>query len=29
MDWKPFVQSLLSASVFFFGGAVMLKRRDF
>jgi ABC-type transport system involved in multi-copper enzyme maturation permease subunit len=29
MDWKPFVQSLLSASVFFFGGAVLLKRRDF
>ena len=29
MDWKPFVQSLLSASAFFFGGAVLLKRRDF
>jgi ABC-type transport system involved in multi-copper enzyme maturation permease subunit len=28
-DWKPFVQSLLSASAFFFGGAVILKRRDF
>jgi ABC-type transport system involved in multi-copper enzyme maturation permease subunit len=29
MDWKPFVQSLLSAALFFFGGAVLLKRRDF
>ncbi len=29
MEWKPFVQSLLSASAFFFGGAVLLKRRDF
>ncbi len=29
MDWKPFVQSLLSASAFFLGGAVLLKQRDF
>jgi ABC-type transport system involved in multi-copper enzyme maturation permease subunit len=29
MDWKPFVQSLLSGTVFFLGGAVLLKRRDF
>jgi ABC-type transport system involved in multi-copper enzyme maturation permease subunit len=29
LDWKPFVQSFLSASAFFLGGAVILKRRDF
>jgi ABC-type transport system involved in multi-copper enzyme maturation permease subunit len=29
MDWKPFLQSFLSASAFFLGGAVVLKQRDF
>jgi ABC-type transport system involved in multi-copper enzyme maturation permease subunit len=29
MDWRPFVQSFLSSALFFFGGAVVLKRRDF
>jgi ABC-type transport system involved in multi-copper enzyme maturation permease subunit len=29
IDWKPFVQSFLSGAAFFFGGAVLLKRRDF
>jgi len=29
MDWKPFLQSFLSASAFFLGGAVLLKQRDF
>jgi ABC-type transport system involved in multi-copper enzyme maturation permease subunit len=28
-DWKPFVQALISGAAFFFGGAVILKRRDF
>jgi len=29
MDWKPFVQSLLTAIAFFSGAAVLLKQRDF
>ncbi len=29
MDWKPFVQSALSGLVFFLGGALLLKRKDF
>ncbi len=29
MDWKPFLQSFLSGSVFFLAAAVILKRRDF
>ncbi|MCC6397906.1 MAG: ABC transporter permease subunit [Bacteroidetes bacterium] len=29
MDWKPFLQSFFSGSVFFLAAAVILKRRDF
>jgi ABC-type transport system involved in multi-copper enzyme maturation permease subunit len=29
MEWKPFVQALLSGTVFFLGGAAILQRRDF
>jgi len=29
MDWKPFLQSFLSGSVFLLAAAVILKRRDF
>jgi hypothetical protein len=29
IDWKPFVQSVLSSVVFFAGSVVMLRRKDF
>jgi ABC-type transport system involved in multi-copper enzyme maturation permease subunit len=29
MDWKPFLQSFLSGTAFFLGGALLFKRRDF
>ena len=29
MDWKPFVQSLLSSAVIFGGGIIILRRKDF